>query len=155
METLQPLRSVGMRYTPLTQKALAICFDAHKDQRDKSGAPYVFHPFHLAEQLESEAEICVALLHDVVEDTHYTIDDLRAAGFPEEVLEAIALMTHDKAEPYMDYVARIRKNPIARRVKLADLTHNSTLERMDAPTPKDLARREKYLAAIALLQQEA
>jgi len=154
MESLQPLRSVGMRYTPLTKKALAICFDAHKEQRDKSGAPYVFHPFHLAEQMETEAEICTALLHDTVEDSSYTLDDLRAAGFPEEILDAISLMTHNDAEPYMDYVARIRHNPIARRVKLADLAHNSTLARLDSPTPKDLARREKYLAAIALLQEQ-
>lgn len=154
MENLQSLRPAGMRYTPLTKKALAICFDAHKDQLDKSGAPYVFHPFHLAEQMESEAEICVALLHDTVEDSHYTLEDLRTAGFPPEVLEAVSLMTHDGAEPYMDYVARIRQNPIARRVKLADLRHNSTLERLEHPTGKDLERREKYLRAIVLLQSD-
>jgi len=141
-----------MRYTLLTKKALALCFAAHKDQLDKGGDPYVFHPFHLAEQMESEYEICTALLHDVPEDAGCTIDDLRTAGFPQEVLAAVALLTHDDAEPYMDYIRRIRENSIARKVKLADLRHNATLERLSAPTSADFARHEKYLQAIALLE---
>ncbi len=90
-----------MIYTDITKKALKLCFEAHKDQLDKSGMPYVFHPFHLAEQMEDELTTAVALLHDVVEDSGYTLDDLRAMGFPAEVTEAIALMTHDDAVPYL------------------------------------------------------
>lgn len=141
-----------MLYTPMTKKALCLCFEAHKEQKDKSGLPYVFHPFHLAEQMVTEETTVVALLHDVVEDTGYTLADLGAMGFPKAVLDALALMTHDKSVDYLDYVRAIRPNPIARAVKLADLRHNSDLSRLDTATEKDLARREKYRQAIALLE---
>ena len=141
-----------MIYTPLTKKALKLCFDCHKNQLDKSGLPYVFHPFHLAEQMEDEATTIVALLHDVVEDTPCTLSDLQAMGFPSEILEAIALLTHKDAIPYMDYVAKIRENPIARTVKLADLRHNSDLTRLEYVDAHALARVEKYAAAIRLLE---
>lgn len=142
-----------MIYTPLTKKALRLCYHAHKEQLDKSGMPYVFHPFHLAEQMVDEVTTIVALLHDVVEDTPCTLTDLAQMGFPEEALEAISLMTHDDAVPYMDYVAKIRENPIARAVKLADLRHNSDLTRLDRVDALALARVEKYAAAIRLLEK--
>ena len=141
-----------MIYTDLTKKALMLCYKAHKDQQDKSGMPYVFHPFHLAEQMKDEITTVVALLHDVLEDTSYTAEDLKVMGFPEEAVAAIQMMTHDKSIPYMDYVARLKENPIARKVKLADLKHNSDLTRLDAPTEKDLKRVEKYRMAISLLE---
>lgn len=143
-----------MIYTSLTKAALKLSFEAHKDAVDKSGAPYVYHPFHLAESMTDEYTTVVALLHDVIEDTDYTLGDLRAMGFPEAVLEALALMTHDPAVPYMDYVREIAKNPIARAVKIADLRHNSDLTRLDAVTERDLERIEKYKAALALLGAE-
>ena len=143
-----------MIYTKMTKVALKLCFDAHKDQTDKSGMPYVFHPFHLAEQMKDEATTIVALLHDVVEDTDYTIEDLRKMGFSEEVLEAITLMTHAPEVPYMDYVARIKTNSIARAVKLADLNHNSDSTRLEVLTEFDLRREEKYKKAILLLESE-
>ena len=115
--------------------------------------PYVFHPFHLAEGMRDEDTTIVALLHDVIEDTDTTLDDLKALGFSEAVLDAIALMTHDDEVPYMDYVAAIKKNPIARAVKLADLRHNSDMTRLDTVTPWDIARAEKYKKAIALLEE--
>ena len=141
-----------MIYTPMTKKALKLCFAAHKDQQDKSGLPYVFHPFHLAEQMTDEDSTIVALLHDVVEDSEYTFADLLAMGFRPRIIDAIRLMTHDKAVPYMDYVARIKENPLARQVKLADLRHNSDSSRLDVVDEKALARLEKYRAAIALLE---
>lgn len=141
-----------MIYTDQTKKALKLCFEAHKDQVDKSGLPYVFHPFHLAEQMTDEVTTIVALLHDVIEDTAYTLDDLRSMGFPVEALNALALLTHDKNVPYMDYVSRIKKNPIAKAVKLADLRHNSDLSRLDTPDNKALERAQKYRNAIALLE---
>lgn len=140
-----------MIYTPMTKKALLLCFEAHKDQRDKSGMPYVFHPFHLAEQMEDEETTVVALLHDVIEDTDMTIDALRDMGFSERVISAIALMTHAPEVPYMDYVAKIKNDPIARKVKLADLRHNSDMTRLDTVTPYDIERAEKYKRAIELL----
>ena len=143
-----------MIYTDLTKKALKLCFEAHKDQTDKSGLPYVFHPFHLAEQMTDEATTVVALLHDVVEDTSYTLDDLKRMGFPPETTNAIAVMTHDKTVPYMDYIAKIGKNLIARAVKLADLRHNSDLSRLDTVTEKDKQRVMKYRIAIAILEED-
>ena len=142
-----------MIYTPMTKIALRLCFEAHKDQLDKSGLPYVFHPFHLAEQMTDEETTIVALLHDVVEDTDHTIDDLREMGFSESVLAAIALMTHDPAVPYMEYVEKLGKNPIAKAVKLADLRHNSDMSRLATITPWDEARAQKYKNAIELLSK--
>ncbi len=140
-----------MIYTELTKKALKLSFEAHKDQIDKSGMPYVFHPFHLAEQMDTEEKVIVALLHDVVEDTDYSLKDLENMGFPEPVIQALALLTHEKGVPYMDYVARIKGNPIASAVKLADLKHNSDLSRLDFVDEKAIQRVQKYEKAIALL----
>ena len=142
-----------MIYTENTKKALKLCFEAHKDQLDKSSLPYVFHPFHLAEQMDSEETTVVALLHDVVEDTSYTIEDLKNMGFSEKILEAVSLMTHEEGMEYMDYVKKIKNNEIARKVKLADLKHNSDLKRLDKVDEKALKRREKYIKAIALLEE--
>lgn len=140
-----------MIYTANTKKAMILCFEAHKEQVDKSGMPYVFHPLHLAEQMKDEDTTIVALLHDVVEDTDYTLEDLARMGFDEKIIEAIKLMTHADGVPYMDYVAEIKKNPIAKEVKLADLQHNSDLTRLDCIDEKALKRREKYAEAIAFL----
>lgn len=140
-----------MLYTELTKKAMKIAFDAHKDQVDKNGIPYIYHPIHLAEQMSTEYEICVALLHDTVEDTDITFDDLIEAGFPDEVIVALRLITHDESVPYMKYVEKIRNNPIAKAVKLADLRHNKDLSRLDRVTEKDLVRKKKYEQAIRLL----
>lgn len=145
-----------MIYTELTVKAMHIAYDAHSGQTDKNGMPYIFHPFHLAEQMHTESEICTALLHDVAEDTDITIEKL-AEDFPEEITDALKLLTHDKNIDYFDYVREIKTNPIARKVKLADLKHNSDLSRMTAsgivPSEKDIRRREKYLKAIEILNE--
>ena len=142
-----------MIYTENTKKALKLCFEAHKEQKDKGGMPYVFHPFHLAEQMTDEDTTVTALLHDVVEDTDYTLDDLRQMGFGGRVIAALDLLTHREEVPYMEYVAAIGKNPIARAVKLADLRHNSDLSRLDTVTEQDREQREKYLAALRLLEE--
>lgn len=141
-----------MIYTAMTKRALKLCFQAHKDQTDKSGMPYVFHPFHLAEQMENEREVTVALLHDVIEDTPYTLDDLMKMGFDQTVIEAIERMTHDDGVSYMEYVARIKTNALARKVKLADLRHNSDLTRLDTLDESARMRVEKYARAIKLLE---
>ena len=142
-----------MIYTPETKKAIKLCFEAHRNQTDKSGLPYVFHPFHLAEQMTDETTTIVALLHDVAEDSDYSLNDIEAMGFSKEVITALSLLTHDKSVPYMDYVALIKLNPVAKAVKLADLKHNSDLSRLDVVDEKALARREKYLTAIAFLEE--
>ncbi len=142
-----------MIYTANTKKAMKLCFEAHKNQTDQSGLPYVFHPFHVAEQMPDEKTTIVALLHDVIEDTSCTLQDLRDMGFDQDVLDALALLTHDKKVPYMDYVAKIKGNPTARTVKLADLRHNSDLTRLDEISDAALERVEKYRAAMQLLSE--
>jgi len=141
-----------MIYTDKTKKAMKLCYEAHKGQVDKTGVPYVFHPFHVAEQMTSEASTIVALLHDVVEDTDYTLDDIAAAGFGKEIVEAVALMTHEDDVPYLDYVAKLKDNPIAREVKLADLAHNSDRSRLGEIDDETKQRLEKYEKAKAILK---
>ena len=142
-----------MIYTDLTKKALKLCFEAHKEQTDKNGMPYVFHPFHLAEQMDDEYTTCIALLHDVVEDTDTTLEQLSLL-FPKEIINAVALMTHDDAAPYLDYVKAIKKDPLALKVKLADLKHNSDITRLDTIDEKALNRLEKYKKALIILQED-
>ena len=142
-----------MIYTDLTKKALKLCFEAHKNQVDKTDMPYVFHPFHLAEQMTNEISTICALLHDVIEDTEYTFNDLRNMGFPEEAIDALTLLTHEDNVPYMEYVEKISTNPVAKQVKLADLRHNSDLTRLNVIDEKALERNEKYQKAIALLSK--
>ena len=141
-----------MIYTPKTKEAIKIAFEAHEGQKDKSGLPYILHPLHVAEQMHDENSTIVALLHDVVEDTSWTLEDIAARGFGPEVTEALRLLTHDDAVPYLDYVRALKDNPIARKVKLADLRHNSDLSRLDRePTERDLARIRKYQKAREIL----
>lgn len=142
-----------MIYTPLTYKAMHIAYRAHHGQLDKSGAPYIFHPIHLAEQMEDEISCCAALLHDVVEDTDVTLDDLRK-DFPEEVVEAVRLLTHEKWMPDLEYLTAIKSNPIALKVKLADNAHNSDQSRccgMEVPEEKKACWRVKYARAKEIL----
>lgn len=141
-----------MIYTHLTNEAMKLAYKAHHGQVDKGGIPYIFHPYHLAEQMPDEYTTCVALLHDVVEDTDVTLEEL-AKIFPREVVEAVAVMTHGEDEPYLDYVQRISANPIARIVKLADLHHNSDQSRLENADEATLAHfREKYRKAFEILK---
>jgi len=142
-----------MVYTNLTKIALRIAYDAHQGQTDKAGLPYVFHPFHLAEQMETEDEVVLALLHDVIEDADVTLDDLRSQGFPEHVLTALSLLTHNDGSDYMAYVACIKGNPLAAKVKLADLRHNSDNTRLGVVDEWAARRVEKYRKAIAFLEE--
>ena len=145
-----------MIYTLLVYKAMHIAYNAHHGQLDKSGAPYIFHPIHLAEQMDDEASCCAALLHDVVEDTSVTLDDLRK-DFPEEIVEAVRLLTHEESVPMEEYLIAIRDNPIALKVKLADNAHNADQTRCvgsDIPEEKLAQWREKYAKARAILLSE-
>jgi len=137
--------------TELTRKAMNIAYNAHMNQFDKAGVPYIYHPIHLAEQMNSEIECIVALLHDVVEDTEVTLEQLKKE-FPKQVIEAIRLLTHDKNVNYKEYIKELSKNPTAKKVKIADLLHNSDETRLEKITVKDIARREKYKKALEFLQ---
>lgn len=136
------------------QRAQAIAEWAHAGQTDKAGRPYIEHPAYVAAHVRGDCAKAVAWLHDVVEDTPVTLDDLCSAEFDDEVLEAIRLLTHDPAVPYLDYVRRLKGNPLARQVKLADLAHNSDLSRIPQPTKTDYRRLEKYRQAIEILQAD-
>lgn len=141
-----------MIYTQSTIKAMKIAYDAHNGQLDKSGVPYIFHPIHLAEQMQNEDECIVAILHDVVEDTNITFDELEKE-FSSTVIEALKLLTHEASVNYMDYIRNIKDNPIAKVVKLADLHHNSDVTRLQKRTEKDIKRNQKYAEAIRILEE--
>ena len=144
-----------MIYTELTNKALRIAYAAHHGQRDKCGSPYIFHPIHLAEQMEDEISCCAALLHDTVEDTDITLEQL-AREFPQEVIAVLRLLTHEEGTNYFDYVRAIKANPIAVKVKLADLAHNSDQTRcVDSGLSEETLAyfREKYRKAKAILTE--
>ena len=145
-----------MIYTPMTIKAMKIAYQAHDGQLDYNQVPYIFHPVHLAEQMEDEISCTAALLHDVVEDTDVTFEDLRQE-FPEEVIEVLRLLTHEDGVDYFDYVRAIAKHPIARRVKLEDLKHNSDQTRCVGSNLSEEKLRywaEKYAKARRILLQE-
>lgn len=145
-------RSDILLYTDKTKYAMKIAYEAHKDQVDKGGVPYVFHPFHLAEQMKTEDTVCAALLHDVVEDASVSIKELINAGFSKQVIDALILLTHKKGIPYMEYIEQLSSNPVASKVKLVDLIHNSDLSRLDNVTDNDLQRVEKYRKAINMIK---
>ena len=142
-----------MIYTLNTKKAINIAYNAHMGQIDKFGIPYIFHPMHLAEQMDTEEECIVAILHDVVEDTEITFNQLEE-DFSGRVIEALKLLTHDKSVPYDDYIINLKDNPIAKKVKLADLKHNSDSSRLEHITTKDINRLEKYKNALNILLED-
>ncbi len=141
-----------MIYTDMTRKAILLIFDRHAGQLDKSGIPYVTHPLHVAESMTDEDSTCAALLHDIVEDTGMTFEELRSMGFSERVVNALRYLTHEDGVDYYDYVRHIAENPLALQVKLADLRHNADLTRLTTVTEKDLRRAEKYRRCIAYLE---
>lgn len=123
--------------------AQAIARKAHAGQTDKAGAPYIEHPTHVAAQVNGDKAKATAWLHDVVENTPTTFDDLRAAGVEDDVIGALELLTHDKSVPYLDYASNLKHNALARTVKLADLAHNSDLSRLAKATEADRQRVQK------------
>jgi GTP diphosphokinase / guanosine-3',5'-bis(diphosphate) 3'-diphosphatase len=133
------------------EKAIQISAQAHENQFDKAGQPYILHPIRVMLRVQSTAERITAVLHDVVEDTEITIDDLAQAGFSAEILEAIDALTKRKGETRLEAAARAASNPIARIVKLADNTENMDLSRIEHPTEKDFVRIEEYKAVRELL----
>ena len=144
-----------MIYTPLTNAAMKLAYKAHQGQLDYNGIPYIFHPIHLAEQMDDEISCCVALLHDTVEDTDVTLEELQSV-FPPEVTDAVALLTHSDDTDYFEYVRAVKANPIARKVKLADLAHNSDQSRCvgsDLSAERKEEWRRKYEKATKILTE--
>ena len=135
------------------EDAISIAAEAHRGQRDKAGAVYLLHPLRLMLRMDSEAAMMAAVLHDVVEDSDWTLERLRERGFPEEVVEAVACLTHRDGESYEEFVERLKPNPLARRVKIADLEDNLNVLRVGQLGPKDFQRLEKYHRAWRALKE--
>jgi len=135
------------------EEAIGIAAQAHAGAKDKAGAPFILHPLRVMLKTEDPTDRIVAVLHDVVEDSYWTIDALRERGFSEEILEAVDRLTHRPDESYEDFVRRAAENPIARRVKMADLEDNLQLSRIKHPTERDHARIAKYEWAMKYLKQ--
>ena len=142
-----------MQLTSTVERAVAIVAQAHEGQTDKAGSVYLLHPLRLMLLAQSDKERIVAVFHDVVEDSEWTWEGLRAEGFSEAVLAAVDSVTRRDGETYEDLVRRAGENPIGRRVKLADLRDNCDLGRISNPSEKDLARVAKYRRAISWLKQ--
>ncbi len=135
-------------------RAIAIAATAHQEQFDKAGAPYILHPLRMMQQMGTDEEKIVAVLHDVVEDTPWTLEMLRAEGFSETVLAALDGVTGRAGESYEAFIARAQSNPISRNVKLADLQDNMDTRRIRSLTEKDVERVRKYHHYYWLLRGE-
>ena len=134
--------------------ALSIARKAHEGQLDKAGVDYIEHPIYVASQVDTEEEKAVALLHDVIEDSPVSAEELLQAGLPETVVTAVQVLTKKKEQDYQTYLETVKKNPLARVVKLADLKHNSDLSRLSSITEKDRERLKKYKKAIDFLSMQ-
>ena len=133
--------------------ALSIARKAHEGQLDKAGVDYIEHPIYVASRVDTEEEKAVALLHDVIEDSPVSAEELLQAGLPETVVTAVQVLTKKKEQDYQTYLETVKKNPLARVVKLADLKHNSDLSRLPSITAKDRERLKKYKKAIDFLSR--
>ena len=137
----------------LLEKAIILSTKAHAGQKDKSGEAYILHPLFVMSKMKNDMGRIVALLHDVIEDTEITEDDLRKEGFPSEVIDTVKILTRSKNEDYIeDYIQRILTNSLAIEVKLGDLSHNMDLNRMPNPSEHDFQRLEKYKKAEIMLK---
>ena len=144
----------GVKRTRL-EKAIRLATQSHAKirQKDKAGKPYILHPLRIMVRMRTEAEMMAAVLHDVVEDTGWTLDALRKEGFPEEVVEAVDCLTQRKGEAYKDFIERLKPNLIARRVKLADLEDNMDVKRITRLSDRDTQRINKYLRFWKVLSE--
>ncbi len=139
------------------EKAIEIAASAHAGVKDKQGQPYVLHPIRVMMGVSGTAAQIVAVLHDVVEDTSVLLDDIRAEGFSQEVLDALNLVTHQNDQPYLEYVIACKQNDVARQVKLSDLRDNASLSRLLLRPDKfdgDSARLQRYLLSYRFLTNE-
>ena len=141
--------------TRLLERAIAIAVQAHAGQSDRAGKPYILHPLRVMAAMDTDEERIVAVLHDVVEDSDWSLADLRARGFPERLLAALEALTKRPTEDYEAFIDRVERNELARRVKIADLKDNLDPDRIKNPTARDRARMRKYRRALAQLTGEA
>lgn len=135
-------------------EALQIAYNAHHEQLDKGGNAYFLHPVFVALQMDTEEEKITGILHDVIEDTDITLEDLKRQGFSENVIAAVDAMTRRDGETYMEFIKRLSVNEIARRVKIQDIRNNMDLSRIPEPTKKDWDRMDVYMKALTYLEEK-
>ncbi|MBM3603544.1 MAG: HD domain-containing protein [Alphaproteobacteria bacterium] len=133
------------------ERAIQVAADAHRGQKDKAGQPYILHPLRVMAACTTPQERIVAVLHDVVEDSDWTLDDLRREGLADELVDAVDAMTRREGESYSDFVDRAARHPIARTVKIADLRDNLDMSRLTDPAGSDRQRAQKYQEALNML----
>jgi ribosomal protein S18 acetylase RimI-like enzyme len=138
----------------LLNRAITLAAEHHDGQVDKGGEPYILHPLRVMQAAKTDEEKIVAVLHDIVEDTNYSMDDLQKDGFSQDVIEAIGYLTRKFEETYDEFIQRIRRNPLATKVKLLDIADNMNLDRIPNPTQEDYERLEKYTKAIGILNMD-
>ncbi len=139
----------------LLERAIQIAREAHFNQRDKAGFPYLLHPLRIMLKMDSVKEMIIAVLHDVVEDSQWTLDDLRKEKFSEDIVSAVDSLTRRAGESYDNYIDRVKRNPLAIRVKLGDLEDNMNIRRLDRITEQHLEKLKQYHRAYAELRQQA
>lgn len=139
--------------TQMLEQAILLATQAHRGHLDRAGQPFITHPLRVMNRVRTEAEKIVAVLHDVLEDTPTTADELRRAGFSEAVVEAVEALTKREGQPYDELIDRAMANPLARPVKIADLEDNMDIRRSATLVPADLERLNKYLRAWRKLTQ--
>lgn len=132
-------------------KAIEIATKAHAGQKDKAGQAYILHPLRVMLRVKGEVEKIVAVMHDVIEDSDFSLQDLKNQGFSDEIIEAIDCLTKRDSEDYKDFILRVSMNRLARRVKIEDIKDNLDLDRLEEVTNKDLKRIKKYHSALKLL----
>ena len=139
---------------PTLEDAILLAVKAHRGRKDKAGAVYILHPLTVMLHMKTKDERIVAVLHDVVEDTKYTLEDLRKAGYSQKVLRSLDYLTKRDGEEYEEFIKRVKHNPLARKVKMADLKDNLDLKRIRKPKQRDFMRIEKYRRALSELMKE-
>lgn len=148
-----------MIYTENVKRAMQLAYDAHHGQTDKGGMPYIFHPYAVADGMTDENSVIAALLHDVIEDCGEAYADIIRRKFSAEIAEAVETLTKREDLAYDVYIEAVKNNPIARRVKIADLTHNMNLSRIGATeetlTEYQRERLEKYRHSLQYLLENS
>ncbi len=140
-----------LSYNEQFQLALELAVQKHKNQTDKSGNPYILHPLHIMETVETKDAKIVAILHDIIEDTDVTADYLLEIGLSKHIVDAVVALTRSDDEDYQEYIKNLSSNKLAKEVKLADLEHNMDLKRLPSLKERDLDRNRKYQIAYHYL----
>jgi (p)ppGpp synthase/HD superfamily hydrolase len=138
---------------PSLEDAISLAVKAHRRRKDKAGAAYILHPLKVMLRMKTKDERIVAVLHDVIEDTNYTLEDLRKVGYSQKILRSLDYLTRRDGEEYEEFIKRVKHNPLARKVKVADIEDNLDLGRIRKPKKHDLKRIEKYRRALSELMK--